>query len=198
MLESKAAFARRMTWNRSTVTRYADAGKIVVTAEGLVNVEASQARLAALRDPLKEGVRQRHADQRKAKDRAAGRGGDRQDDGESLRVDPNDTSYQVLTKHRAATEFNRSELTRLELEEKQGRLVDRDEVRRLAFAAARSGRDKYLAVSMRIRAQFPEIPAAALTLIEDLHREAAEDLAKTFAREAMTAEAFPTPAQAKG
>jgi hypothetical protein len=60
MLESKAAFARRKGWNRSTATRYAQAGKIVVTADGLVDVEASEERLAASKDPLKEGVRQRH------------------------------------------------------------------------------------------------------------------------------------------
>jgi len=44
MNESKAAFARRLGVNRSTVTRAAEAGRIVLTVRGLVDVEKSLAR----------------------------------------------------------------------------------------------------------------------------------------------------------
>jgi hypothetical protein len=154
MLESKAAFARRKGWDRSTATRYAQAGKIVVTADGLVDVEASEERLAASKDPLKEGVRQRHERGRRRRDGDRGhdqaRGGERHDRDASTRVDPNDTSYQLLTKHRAAAEQSRAELLRLELEEKEGRLVDAEVSRKRTFQLARAGRDGVMNLRFRI------------------------------------------------
>jgi len=45
-LENKAAFARRLNWNRSTVTRAAQSGRLVMVGS-LVDVEASLARLKA-------------------------------------------------------------------------------------------------------------------------------------------------------
>src|SRR4051812_29020589 len=102
MLESKAAFARRKGWNRSTATRLAASGKIVVTTDGLVDVEASERLLDQAKDPLKEGVRQHHERGRRRRDGDRGhdqvRGGDRDRDA-GTRADPNDTSYQLLTKH---------------------------------------------------------------------------------------------------
>lgn len=150
MLESKAAFARRKGWNRSTATRYAEAGKIVVTAEGLVDVEASEQLLASVKDPLKEGVRQRHQRERQRRGGGHGHGSDRGQGEAGTRVDPNDTTYQLLTKHRAAAEYNRAELLRLELEEKEGRLVDADVARKRTFQLARSGRDAVMNLRYRI------------------------------------------------
>lgn len=146
MLETKAAFARRRGWNRSTATRYARDGKLVVNGDGLVDVEASEARLAATADPMKEGVRQRHERERRRGSEASRAHGS--DDG--TRVDPNDTGYQLLTKHRAAAEYSRSELLRLELEEKEGRLVDAEAVRRRAMQTARAARDAVMNLRYRI------------------------------------------------
>lgn len=143
-LESKADFTRRMGWkNRSTATRYAESGKIVIDEKtGLVDVEASLERLKATADPLKEGVRQRHQRGRGERSR------DRDDDG--LRVDPRDNGYQLLTKHRAAAEYSRAELLRLELEEKEGRLVDAETVRKRAQQLARAARDAVLNLRYRV------------------------------------------------
>lgn len=143
MLESKAAFARRKGWNRSTATRYARDGKIVIAANGMVDVEASETLLAAAADPLKEGVRARHRDARRARD-------DQVPGDEGLRVDPKDSAYQLLTKHRAATEASRAELARLELEEKQGRLVNAEAVRKRAHQAARTARDAVMSLRFRL------------------------------------------------
>jgi hypothetical protein len=44
------------------------AGKIVVTTDGLVDVEASERLLAQAKDPLKEGVRQHHERGRRRRD----------------------------------------------------------------------------------------------------------------------------------
>lgn len=142
MTESLAQFARRKGWHRSTATRYSQQGKLVMV-DGLVDVEASEARLAVAQDPNKEGVRQRHARGRAAAPAATGgSGGD-------TKANPNDTTYQLLTKHRAAAEQLRAELLRLEFEEKEGRLVDAESVRKQAFAAARAARNAI--VNMRFR-----------------------------------------------
>jgi pyruvate/2-oxoglutarate dehydrogenase complex dihydrolipoamide acyltransferase (E2) component len=60
--ENKAAFARRLNWNRSTVTRAAQAGRLVM-AGNLVDVEASLARLKAT-EGGRTDVAARHAAER--------------------------------------------------------------------------------------------------------------------------------------
>ena len=61
-LETKAAFARRLNWNRSTVTRAAQAGRLVLSG-ALVDVEASLARLKAT-EGGRADVAARHAAER--------------------------------------------------------------------------------------------------------------------------------------
>lgn len=61
-LETKAAFARRLDWNRSTVTRAAQAGRLVLVGN-LVDVEPSLARLKAT-EGGRTDVAARHAAER--------------------------------------------------------------------------------------------------------------------------------------
>lgn len=61
-LETKAAFARRLNWNRSTVTRAAQAGRLVLVG-GLVDVDPSLARLKAT-EGGRTDVAARHAAER--------------------------------------------------------------------------------------------------------------------------------------
>ena len=61
-LETKAAFARRLNWNRSTVTRAAQAGRLVMSGN-LVDVEASIARIKAT-EGSRADVAARHAAER--------------------------------------------------------------------------------------------------------------------------------------
>ena len=61
-LENKAAFARRLGWNRSTVTRAAQAGRLVMQGP-LVDVEASLARIKAT-EGGRPDVAARHAAER--------------------------------------------------------------------------------------------------------------------------------------
>lgn len=143
---TKAEFARLKGWNRSTVTRYADAEKLVMTSDGLVDVDASELRLKALADASKEGVRLRHERERALRDAGGeyrGEPGRHQGDGrdgsrgDSTRPDPTDSSYLQLQKHRADSEAHRAALLSMERAEKEGRLVDRDMVRKLAFETGR-------------------------------------------------------------
>lgn len=140
MLESEADYARYRGCNRSTINRLKNADRLVMVGK-LVDREASDARIAATADPLKEGVRRRHERERRGK----GQQGE-----PSTRLDPNDTSYHELTRHRAASEATRAELLQLELAEKEGRLVDAETVRRRELQLSRAGREGVMNLRYRL------------------------------------------------
>ena len=71
MIESKAAFARRIGVNRSQITRAAQNGRIVLTAAGMVNVEASVQRWYETKGG-RDDVAARHAKNRGAVGSVAG------------------------------------------------------------------------------------------------------------------------------
>ena len=58
---TQAEFARQLGVNRSHVTRLKHAGRLVLTADGLVEVEASHARIIDTADPNRDDVVTRHA-----------------------------------------------------------------------------------------------------------------------------------------
>ena len=151
---TKAEFARLKGWNRSTVTRYAEASKIVVTAAGLVDVEASEHRLAAAADPYKDGVRMRHQRARQHKgvhgSGTDGRSGAAGEHYGSPRMDPNDTSYQKLQKARAEAEAERATLLRIEREEKEGLVCDAEAVRKASFNTSRPAMSAIMNLRFRI------------------------------------------------
>ena len=62
-VEHRAAFARRLKVNKSTITRAAQAGRLVLTTDGLVDVEASLTRWAETMGS-RDDVAARHAAQR--------------------------------------------------------------------------------------------------------------------------------------
>jgi len=71
MIETKAAFARRIGINKSNVTRAAQAGRIVLTPGGMVNVEASIQRWYETKGG-RDDVAARHAENRGAVGSVAG------------------------------------------------------------------------------------------------------------------------------
>lgn len=58
---SQAEFARQIGVDRSHVTRLKQAGRLVLTADGRVDADASRARIAATADPNRDDVAARHA-----------------------------------------------------------------------------------------------------------------------------------------
>jgi hypothetical protein len=66
-VESRAAFARRIGRARSWVTQLAQAGRLVLVADGRVDVEASLERMGATADPSHAALAERHAATRAAK-----------------------------------------------------------------------------------------------------------------------------------
>ena len=71
MIETKAAFARRIGVHKSQITRAAQAGRIVLMADGRVNVEASVERWYATKGG-RDDVTARHAENRVAEGQAPG------------------------------------------------------------------------------------------------------------------------------
>lgn len=65
--ETQAAFAARIGMSRQYVSQLKDAGRLVMTDDGLVEVEASLARIESTRDLSKSGVADRHAAERREK-----------------------------------------------------------------------------------------------------------------------------------
>lgn len=64
---TQSEFAKRMGFAKSYVTALKHAGRLVMTPDGkLVEVEASQARIAATADPQRDDVAARHAQRREA------------------------------------------------------------------------------------------------------------------------------------
>jgi hypothetical protein len=70
VIETKAAFARRIGINKSNVTRAAQAGRIVLTPGGMVQVEASIQRWYETKGG-RDDVAERHANARHAENRGA-------------------------------------------------------------------------------------------------------------------------------
>jgi len=73
-IETRAAFARRLDMHKSTVTRLQQAGRIVLTASGLVDVEASLVLIQETKGG-RDDVAARHAAQRTTAKAAPGASG---------------------------------------------------------------------------------------------------------------------------
>lgn len=58
---TQAEFARLLGMNRSSVTRLKQAGRLVLTDDGLIDVDASRALMAETADPNRDDVAARHA-----------------------------------------------------------------------------------------------------------------------------------------
>jgi len=71
-LETQSAFARRIGRAKSWITQLKEAGRLVMDNErGLVDVEASIARIRETENPARAGVAERHAEERKREDAPA-------------------------------------------------------------------------------------------------------------------------------
>lgn len=78
---------------------------------------------------------------------------------------------------RARTEWLKAELMELERAEKEGELVRADEVARKWGELVAITRTKIMAVPSKAKQRIPEIPADAFVALEEIVREALEDLA---------------------
>jgi phage terminase Nu1 subunit (DNA packaging protein) len=116
---TQAQFARHLGVDRAHITRLKQAGRLVLTPAGQVDVEASEARIAATADPAKAPVADRHA-----AGRAAAVDGQNQpktapeEEGDPIAGTPD---YQ---KARARREEANANIAEIELAERAGHLME--------------------------------------------------------------------------
>lgn len=116
---TQSQFARHLAVDRAHVTRLKHAGRLVMTADGRVDVEASEARIAATADPAKSAVAERHAAARAgAVDGQKPPKSEPDDDGEQAAGTPD---YQ---KARARRETANAELAEMESATRAGQLME--------------------------------------------------------------------------
>ena len=78
---------------------------------------------------------------------------------------------------RARTEHLKAELLELERAEKEGELVRADEVAKKWGEVVAIARTKVMGIPSKAKQRIPEIPADAFVALEEIVREALEDLA---------------------
>ena len=107
ILATQTEFAKLLGVNKSHVTRLKHAGRLVLTEDGKVDVQASQSKIAETADPAHEG--------KQTEAQAPSK--------------PRDTSYNDA---RTRNELAKAQTAELELAVKTGKLVDADEARLFA------------------------------------------------------------------
>ena len=112
---SQADFAKLKGWNRSTVTRLKHAGRLVMV-DGRVDVEATEARLADTSGG-RDDVAARHASGREVE--AAGQG---------AAVPPRVPGGESRADAQARKEAAAADLLEIELAEKRGNLIPKEDV----------------------------------------------------------------------
>lgn len=132
-LETRAAFARRLKWNRSSVTRAVKDGRVLLEGK-FVNVEESLRRIEALAHPAPH--HQAHArqleEQRSAK--TQGEGGQVMNSGAGSAQPPEKQQEGIealnlrLKRAEADKREHEAEMTRMERETMAGNLIAREDV----------------------------------------------------------------------
>jgi len=119
---TQAQFARHLGVDRAHITRLKQAGRLVLTPSGHVDVAASEARIAATADPAKAPVAERHAAVRAAAvDSGPG--------GKTATEQMADNVTATYQKSRAVRERYNALTAKAEYESLIGKLVDADAAR---------------------------------------------------------------------
>ncbi len=184
---SKSEFAAHKGWSKPYVSKLAKNGRLVLTADGKVDVSATEALLQRTADPSKTGVADRHQQARVEKGVTAHLApaappldpppaADAGDDGEAI-------DFQ---KARARREHYLARLAENESRKSDGDLVERAAVENAAFATGRMLRDLLLGLPKQISAELAaisdpwelerQLTAGLRRVLEDAQRLSAADL----------------------
>ncbi|MED5608503.1 terminase small subunit [Pseudomonas sp. JH-2] len=149
-LLSKAEYADSRGWSRPYVSKLAKQGRLVVTADGKVDAEATDQLLAASADPSKAGVAERHHQERVEKGVYAH---------VTATADPSPATAALpaapgaapdYQKARARREYALALLAEDEHRKSRGELVERGLVDSAAFTAARALRDLLMGIPPKL------------------------------------------------
>lgn len=182
---SKSEFAAHKGWSKPYVSKLAKQGRLVLTADGKVDVAATEALLERTADPSKTGVADRH--QRERVER-----------GVTVHLAPaapplepppsGEDDEPDFQKARARREHFLARLAENESRKSDGELVEREKVEQAAFAAGRLLRDLLFGLPKQISAELSAISdpweverrltAGLRRVLEDAQRLSTADLAK--------------------
>lgn len=149
---TKSEFAARRGWSKSYVSKLASQDRLVLTADGKVDVEATEALLAESADPSKAAVAARHEENRVERDVRS----HLQPGGDTPAVQPQvqpPGKGPDFQKARAHREYFLAQLAEAEFNKVQGNLVERKSVEDAAFAAGRTLRDLVFGLAPQLAAE---------------------------------------------
>lgn len=149
---TKSEFATRRGWSKSYVSKLANQDRLVLTADGKVDVEATETLLAESADPSKAAVAARHEENRVERDVRT----HLQPVCDTPAVQPpvpQPGKGPDFQKARAHREYYLAQLAEAEFNKVQGNLVERKAVEDAAFAAGRTLRDLVFGLAPQLAAE---------------------------------------------
>ncbi|TCP73418.1 hypothetical protein EC849_117105 [Pseudomonas putida] len=149
---TKSEFAARHGWSKSYVSKLAKQDRLVLTADGKVDVEATELLLAESADPSKAAVAARHEEHRVERDvRSQLQSGP----GPASMLQPDSASVGThnFQKAKAHREYYLAQLAEAEFNKVQGNLVERQAVEDAAYSAGRMLRDQFLGLAPQLAAE---------------------------------------------
>ncbi|AEJ12320.1 MULTISPECIES: hypothetical protein [Pseudomonas] len=149
---TKSEFAARHGWSKSYVSKLAKQDRLVLTADGKVDVEATELLLAESADPSKAAVAARHEEHRVERDvRSQLQPGP----GPFATLQPDSPSVGAhnFQKAKAHREYYLAQLAEAEFNKVQGNLVERQAVEDAAYSAGRMLRDQFLGLAPQLAAE---------------------------------------------
>lgn len=149
---TKSEFAARHGWSKSYVSKLAKQDRLVLTADGKVDVEATGLLLAESADPSKAAVAARHEEHRVERDVRSqlqpGPG-----PAATLQPDSAPVGAHNFQKAKAHREYYLAQLAEAEFNKVQGNLVERQAVEDAAYSAGRMLRDQFLGLAPQLAAE---------------------------------------------
>ncbi|WP_433690465.1 terminase small subunit [Pseudomonas monteilii] len=149
---TKSEFAARHGWSKSYVSKLAKQDRLVLSADGKVDVEATEVLLAESADPSKAAVAARHEEHRVERDvRSQLQPGP----GPAATLQPDSASAGAhnFQKAKAHREYYLAQLAEAEFNKVQGNLVERQAVEDAAYSAGRMLRDQFLGLAPQLAAE---------------------------------------------
>jgi len=149
---TKSGFAARHGWSKSYVSKLAKQDRLVLSADGKVDVEATEVLLAESADPSKAAVAARHEEHRVERDvRSQLQPGP----GPAATLQPDSASAGAhnFQKAKAHREYYLAQLAEAEFNKVQGNLVERQAVEDAAYSAGRMLRDQFLGLAPQLAAE---------------------------------------------
>lgn len=173
-LLTKSEFATRRGWSKSYVSKLASQDRLVLSADGKVDVEATEALLADSADPSKAAVAARHFEHRVDRDVRSQLqpAGDTPAVSALVQSSGKGRDFQAARAHR---EYFLAQLAEAEFNKVQGNLVERDAVEDAAFAAGRMLRDQMFGLAPQLAAEL-----AGMTDPWDIEKHLAETFRRVF------------------